>query len=177
MKSWDLPVVNLLDSFNVRTINYLILLNTNYHYLIPETLAFIDLELRWAHIWTWVIISPFLFFQFSREKVPWGWPASEVTVWCNDIQVTVSWAIVQKVITPMSTNPSLNAEVGFNLANGKWLARLRYLPQLTAQNYFKQPEQQEKNHKAAERIQGDALLQNHFLWQLGFVWYLLQFAT
>lgn len=46
MKSWELHVVNLLDSFNVRTINYVILFNTNYHDLIPETLALVDPELQ-----------------------------------------------------------------------------------------------------------------------------------
>lgn len=60
----------------------------------------------------------FFFFSISKGRVPRGWPALEVTIWCNGTQVTVSWAIVQKAITLLSTTPSLNVEVGFNLA--KW---------------------------------------------------------
>lgn len=144
MKSGDLHVVNLLDSFSVTTINYLILLNTNYYYLILETLALADPKLQWAHIWTWVMILLFfLFFQFSKGKVPWGWPSSEVTVWCNDTQVTMSWAIVQKVITPLSTNPSLNAEVGFNPAKWKVASQADICPKQSTQSYFRQPERYE----------------------------------
>lgn len=42
LKSRDPPGVNLLDSLHVGAINYLILLNTNYHDLISETLALVD---------------------------------------------------------------------------------------------------------------------------------------